>query len=277
MVIVAGLGFTGTRLARRLLERGVETWAPVRGIARFGNLANAGLRLIEIAEIIEGRTSIPEGAAMALLIPPLPDLENDKLREWILRSKPQRIVYVSSTGVYGDQTDVDADTPARPNDERGVRRIEEERWVAGGPWSSLILRAAAIYGPGRGVHAAVREGRTPRGANSGLVSRVHVDDLAAIIEAGLFSNISGAWPVADEEACPTSEIVRWCFEVAGMKPPARGATATAPPLTQGRKIDGSKIREILDVALKYPDWRSGVAASLREEQSLGSDLAVGNQ
>lgn len=271
MVIVAGLGFTGTRLARGLLERGVETWAPVRGVVRFGNLAEAGLRLVEVAGIIEERASVPEGASMALLIPPLPDAENDKLRAWIRRSKPRRIVYVSSTGVYGDQTDVDAATPARPNDERGVRRIEEERWVSGGPWSNLILRSAAIYGPGRGVHAAVREGRIPRGADSALVSRVHVDDLAAIIEAGLFSNISGAWPVADEEACPTQEIVRWCFDVAGMKPPAGGAIATAPPLTQGRKIDGRRVREILGVSLKYPSWRSGVAASLREEQSLKSE------
>jgi nucleoside-diphosphate-sugar epimerase len=174
-------------------------------------------------------------------------------------------VYVSSTGVYGARKEVDAASPAHPSDERGIRRADEEQWISRGPWRSLILRAAAIYGPGRGVHAAVREGRVPRGSDSGVVSRIHVDDLAAIIDAGLFSGVSGAWPVADDEPCTTAEIIHWCLTAGGMGQRADFQTPATPSVAiAGRRVDGRKIREILGVELTYPSWRTGIPASLAE-------------
>lgn len=264
MVIIFGLGFTGIRLARRLLARKVETSAVVRNADRFRDLEAAGLRLFDLERVVEAPPAPPEGAIIALLIPPLVDLENTRIRQCIGKSKPRRIVYVSSTGVYGAETEINEESVATPDDARGFRRIEEERWVSGGPWSSLILRAAAIYGPGRGVQAALRQGRVPRGSDSSVVSRVHVDDLAGMVDAGLFSAVAGAWPVADEEPSPTAEIVRWCLERQGMKSPGDFAPSGS---MRGRRVDGRKIREILGVELKYPSWKSGVPASLTEENT----------
>ena len=66
----------------------------------------------------------------------------------------------------------------------------------------MILRPAAIYGPGRGVHVSMEEGRFRFvGGGDNFVSRIHVDDLAAHVEAALLSDITGAWPVADEHPC----------------------------------------------------------------------------
>jgi nucleoside-diphosphate-sugar epimerase len=249
------------------MQRGAEVFAAVRGVDRFRELADLGVRLAELAET----TLLPRNATLAHLVPPLPDPENVALRETILELAPKRVVYVSSTGVYGVHTDVDCDTPAEPNDERGRLRLEEERWIASGPWTGLILRAAAIYGPARGVHAALREGKMPRGAGSGIVSRIHVEDLAAIIDAGLFADLQGAWPVADDEPCPTEEIAAWCIE-SGYAPyvqlKAAGQYETPGRPIAGRKVDGRKIREMLGVELKYPSWRTGVAASLAEEEML---------
>ena len=142
-------------------------------------------------------------------IPPLSGPENGEIRAKIERIKPQRVVYISSTGVYGAATEVGAETPAAPSEERGRQRLREEQWIASGDWSSLILRAAAIYGPGRGVHRAIREGRVARGSSAQVVSRIHVDDLAALAEAGLLCDASGAWPVADELPCASAEIAAW--------------------------------------------------------------------
>jgi nucleoside-diphosphate-sugar epimerase len=259
MVVILGLGFTGTRLARRLIGRGIPVLALVRGVERFIEMAASGVRLAELTGNVEG----PGNAIVAHLIPPLPGPENAALRETILKLAPKRVVYVSSTGVYGDRTDVDWETPAMPNDDRGRLRLEEERWIASGPWTSLILRSAAIYGPGRGVHAAVRAGKMPRGAGSGITSRIHVDDLAAIVEAGLFTDLQGAWPVADDAPCATSEIVRWCAELMRLEAVSQEGNAGKP--VAGRNVDGRKIREILGVELKYPSWQTGIAASLAEE------------
>lgn len=263
MVIVFGLGFTGSRVAWRLLARPVPVCAVVRGGHRFAELARAGVDLAEWNR----DNLLPRRARVVITTPPLAEPDNAALHDLILRIEPARVVYISSTGVYGGCVDVDASTPPQPNDDRGRIRLEEERWMAAGPWSSLILRSAAIYGPGRGVHAAIREGKAPRGAGAGVVSRIHVDDLAAIIEAGIFSDIQGAWPVADDEPCSTDQIIRWCRETLHLS--FEWAAETGKPVA-GRRIDGRKIRELLQVNLKYPSWREGIAASLAEEEVRGS-------
>jgi nucleoside-diphosphate-sugar epimerase len=259
MVIILGLGFTGAHLAGRLLRRGISVSALVRGVGRFREMADLGVQLAELT----GNVRLPRNSVVAHLIPPLPEPENTALRQTILKLAPGRVVYVSSTGVYGSRTDVDWETPATPNDDRGRSRLEEERWVASGPWSSLILRSAAIYGPGRGVHAAVRERKIPRGVGSGITSRIHVDDLAAIADAGLFADIQGAWPVADDAPCSTAAIVRWCAELFHLEDVSEPENAGKP--IAGRKVDGRKIREILGVELKYPSWETGIPACLAEE------------
>lgn len=259
MVIIFGLGFTGSRLARRLLRRGIRVWAPVRGIERFADLAEA--RLSEYPDV----TGLPSGACVVITIPPLPEAANTQLHEAILRVAPRRVVYISSTGVYGDKSEIDADSQAAPCDDRGRARLNEEQWIAAGSWTSLILRSAAIYGPGRGVHAALRQGKLPRGIGSGVTSRIHVDDLAAIAEGGIFTDVQGAWPVADDAPCSTDEIVRWCRENLHLETPEMPVYMTTP----GRRVDGRKIRELLRVSLKYPDWRSGILASFQEEQIAG--------
>lgn len=268
MAIILGLGFTGSRLARRLLRRGVEVFAAVRGTDRFPELADSGVQLVELA----GPMPLPRNTALAHLIPPLTEPENPALRETIQKLVPKRVVYVSSTGVYGGQTEVDWDTPAEPNDERGRLRLEEERWIAAGPWTSLILRAAAIYGPGRGVHTAIREGRMPRGAGSGIVSRIHVDDLAAIVEAGLFSDVQGAWPVADDAPCSSAEIAAWCAQLNQIEPVA-GYENLGKPVS-GRRVNGTKIRKILGVELRYPSWQAGIAACFAEEKAAEGKSAI---
>jgi len=264
LVIVLGLGFTGGRLARRLLGRGVPVCAPVRGVERFGDLAAAGAQVSELTLDDPAGMRLPANAAVVVTIPPLAEPGNTQLHELISAIAPRRVVYISSTGVYGDQAEVDAGTAPSPADDRGRLRLAEERWISSGPWTSLILRAAAIYGPGRGVHASIRQGKAPRGIGSGVTSRIHVDDLAAIADAGIFSGLQGAWPVADDMPCSTNDIVRWCLERLRPGTPEMESS----PTMAGRKVDGRRIRELLRVELKYPSWQSGIAASLAEEEKF---------
>lgn len=268
MVVIFGLGFTGARLARRLLGRGERVFAAVRGVDRFRDLARAGL---ELTELEAGLSSLPGQAVLVHLIPPLPEPENAALHRGVESLEPRRVVYVSSTGVYGEQVNVNAATAVHPTDERGRRRLEEERWITSHSWSHLILRAAAIYGPGRGVHTAVREGKMPRGIAAGVVSRIHVEDLAAIIDAGIHSVVEGAWPVADDDPCSTEEIAEWCarrFAIADFAP---GGAAVS---IAGRRVDASAIRATLGVKLDYPSWKTGIPASLKEEEGSQGGLKL---
>jgi nucleoside-diphosphate-sugar epimerase len=278
LLIILGLGFTGQRLAARLLRRGVPVYAAVRGVDRFQGLAAAGLRLAELADP-DSVVQFPRQAIVAHLIPPLPEPENFELRARIEAFEPRRVVYVSSTAIYGEQIDVDSDTVPKPHDDRGRRRFEEEQWIASGPWTSLILRAAGIYGPGRGVHAALSAGKMPRSAGSGIVSRIHVDDLARLIEAGMFSDVAGAWPVADEAPCSSAEIAAWCLEALQLGNAAfhRMTEPLPQPGMPGRNVNGRRIREILDVELEYPTWRTGIPACLAEEDADSAPRRFGEQ
>ena len=258
-VILLGLGYTTTRLASRLLIRGTPVWAAVREPRRFENLAAAGLRMAGLG------TRLPESAVLVHTIPPLADSETAAIRGFISASAPRRVVYISATTVYGDQEDVNAGTPVQATSEKGRRRIEEENWLKAGPWSTLIVRPAAIYGPGRGVHIRVKEGKTPRG--SGFVSRIHVDDLAGVIEAGVFSDLEGAWPLADDHPCPSEEISSWCARLLSL-PASRPEALTFP--AAGRAVEGREIRQLLGVSLSYPDYQAGTLASLANEKAAMS-------
>lgn len=259
-VVILGLGFTTQRLAKRLRECGIAVFAAVRRPERFVELESIGVRLCRFSP-----DGIPARSVIVHSIPPLPEPDNSELHALIGAISPRRILYISSTGVFGSQTEVDAETPASPNDEKGRARLAEEEWLAGAGHSersSLILRSAAIYGPGRGVHMRLREGKLPRG--TGVVSRIHVDDLGSILEAGIESALEGAWPVADERAAASEEVIAWCARHMGADVPS----SSAPHFqVAGRRVDGRKIRELLGVKLRYPSFETGIAASLQEEKN----------
>jgi nucleoside-diphosphate-sugar epimerase len=254
VVLLLGLGFTTCRLAKRLLARGATVYAAARETHRFRALEAIGLRVRPF-----GSDDLPKHATVVHTIPPLAGAERDWLHSGIQQLEPNRVIYISSTGVYGEQVDVDETTAPQPFGEKSGARYEEEQWLLEGAWRSLIVRPAAIYGPGRGVHERIREGKLPRGAGSGVVSRIHVDDLAAILEAGIFSDLEGAWPLADECPCSSEEIAAFCARLLHLN--LEKAPLTTFPVA-GRRVDGRKIRELLGVELLYPDYESGILASL---------------
>ena len=101
------------------------------------------------------------------------------------------------------------------------------------------------------------------GAGSNYVSRIHVEDLATHCEAALFSDLSGAWPVADEYPCTTLEIAEFCAERYGYAmPPSVHPAALHHTRQANRRVDGSAIRRLLGITLAYPSFREGIPASM---------------
>ncbi len=183
---------------------------------------------------------------------------------------PARLVYLSTTGVYGDTQLVDESTPPAPETPQHRARVEVEQRVAAGPWSGLTLRPAAIYGPGRGMQESIKTGTCRLGDN--FVSRIHVDDLAAHAEAALLSDVIGAYPVADEEPCTATEIAEFCAKLLGIPLPQSPAQPRFGK-PSNRRVDGSAIRRLLFVRLIYPTYRTGIPASLYAAPSASSSPA----
>jgi nucleoside-diphosphate-sugar epimerase len=259
-VLILGCGFTGSRVHLLLKARGIETVCTSRNRS---SRHQSGLRLEaedpasldQLSHIITAETIVLHSIPVPIAATVFPV------------SPPARIVYLSTTGVYGTTSIVDEHTQPDPQTARQVLRAAEEEVVAKGPWQSLILRPAAIYGPGRGVHASMREGKYRRfGDGANFVSRIHVDDLARLAEAALLSDLTGAYPVADDEPCTSREIAEYCAGLLGVPmPPFAAPEQLGETRRADRRVDGSAIRRRLSLKLRYPNYRSGIAACLAEE------------
>jgi nucleoside-diphosphate-sugar epimerase len=258
-VILLGLGFTTSRLARRLLLRRLPVMAVVRNPSRYADLAAIGLNVLEYSP--SAVEAVPAGGVVVHTVPPLSLAENEGIRRFIQGIGPRRVIYISSTGVYGRQLFVDCSSAMEPSEEKGIRRMEEELWLGTQAWSTLVLRPAAIYGPGRGIHVRLRDGKAPRAEGNSLVSRVHVDDLAAILELAVTSSLEGAWPVADHLPCSTNAIREWCAALLRL---GNGEAGEDGIRISGRKVDAEELRGKLGVVQHYPGYPEGLLSSIAE-------------
>ncbi|MCB2125555.1 MAG: SDR family oxidoreductase [Rhodobacteraceae bacterium] len=192
----------------------------------------------------------------------------------------QWVGYLSTTGVYGDHGGgwVDEGTPLLPTTTRGRQRLlAEEQWQALAARSGLplhIFRLAGIYGPGRGPFEKVRNGIARRIVRDNqYFSRIHVDDIAAVLAASIARPDPGAiYNVADDDPSPPEDVLTEAarllglplppevpFEEAEMTPLARSFYA------ESKRVRNDRIKRELGVRLVYPDYRAGLRRLLADE------------
>jgi len=247
--LILGAGYTGSRVARLLLQQGGEVLA----------LRSSDLDFTQTSAIAQLQNIAPSGCLVLHSIPSLPSQTDARLLD-ALAGKAQRVVYLSTTGVYGAAMNVDENTPIAPRNPREQARAVTEAAVQDGPWQSLILRPAAIYGPDRGVHVAMARGQyTLLGDGSNFISRIHVEDLARLVVAALLSDLTGAFPVADLHPCTSREIAEYCAEVFGLPPPVSSPLDAVPESRRNsRQVDGRAIFARLGLQLQYPSYRDAL-------------------
>jgi nucleoside-diphosphate-sugar epimerase len=183
-----------------------------------------------------------------------------------LQDRVERMVYFSTTGVYGNTWRVNEHTPTNPQTLRQQLRLAAEQAVLVGIKSPLVLRPAAIYGPGRNMYESIRQGRYRLvGDDSNFTSYIHVADLAAHAEAAFGATLTGAYPVADDYPCPAREIASYCAELLQMPlPPFVPLEQAHETLRFSRAVDGHAIRRALGISLQYSSYKVGLPASLAE-------------
>jgi nucleoside-diphosphate-sugar epimerase len=255
--VILGCGYTGVRVAERLAARGARVVATTRHPERLAGLAGR----VEVMRFEMGGAPLPIDAGTRVLhslpVPAAASIHG-----------AARLVYLSTTGVYGDRAEVDETTPVAPRNAREQLRVEEERAAAASCANCLILRPAAIYGPGRGVHVSLREGKHRYwGDGSNYISRIHVDDLAALAEAALLADLTGAYPVADDEPARAIDITRFCAGLLDLPvPPPEAGLPGEDTRRSNRRVDGRAIRRALGVELRFPSYRDGIPEAMRAGQ-----------
>jgi nucleoside-diphosphate-sugar epimerase len=241
-----------------MLARGARVICTSRDIRGLADLPGAEWVSLDISKPFS-LDFVPAGSLVLHSIPPLED-DDPRAITRALGDRPSRLMYLSTTGVYGDVRDVSAATAPAPRDERGWQRLRVEDAVLSSGISSIVLRPSAIYGPERGAHVSIAENRYRLvGDGENFVSRIHVDDLATHVENALLGNISGAWPVADEHPCTSREIAQYCADLLGVSlPESVSAGETHRTRRADRRVDGSAIRQALGIRLIYPSYREGI-------------------
>jgi nucleoside-diphosphate-sugar epimerase len=261
--VIVGAGYTGQRVARELAVRRADVVVTRRDAAAAAESARAaGPQVKGIALDLDdpfAADAIPAGSIVVCLAPPSRDPTS--VRHLVPRAS--RLVYVSSTGVYppGHGAWVFENQPTGPTTDAGRARVVAESAL---PPAAIILRAAGIHGPGRGLVDRIRAGSYRIvGDGRAAVSRIHVDDLVqAIIRAGE-TFVRGPVNVADDAPDPIGEVADAIALRLGLPPPPRVSPETVSPevagmLTADRRIANRRMKEELGVVLRYPSWRDSL-------------------
>jgi len=269
-----GLGYTARVLAAGLRD---ERWT-IAGTSRDGGEGAGLLRF-------DREHPLPPDAFAGvthLLLSIPPDADGDPVldthRADIAALPDLRwLGYLSTTGVYGDRGGdwVDETRELRPSGERGRRRVAAE---AG--WLDLwqrrgvpvhIFRLAGIYGPGRTPFDSLRAGTAKRIDRPGQVfSRIHVDDLASVLRASIAQpRPSAVYNVCDDEPAAPADVVAHAARLLGVAPPPLvpfDAAALSPMARSfwddNKRVSNALIKRELGVRLRFPHYRTGLAAIL---------------
>ncbi|HKA87706.1 MAG TPA: NAD-dependent epimerase/dehydratase family protein [Haliangiales bacterium] len=275
--MIVGCGYVGERLSRALAAAGADVLATTRSPARAAALPVAAA----VADPYQPET-IPFSAGDIVVDSVPADIERGehlgRLAAAAGAAGVRRIIYLSATSVYGpgDGSWVDEGTPALGTGARARARLAEERALAASGVRGVSLRIAAIYGPGRGIHERVRAG-THRvyGDGASFLSRIHVDDLVAVIRAaGEAPEPGPVYVVGDDEPCTAREHADGVAAMLGLPPPPSIPLADAPPVAaemflSNRRIRNARMKAELGVRLRHPGWREGLAAILLDEGRRG--------
>jgi nucleoside-diphosphate-sugar epimerase len=202
------------------------------------------------------------------------------------RSIPQRLVYISTSGVYGDCGGrvVGEHQPVRPQTDRARRRVDAEHqlreWGRSSGISVVILRVPGIYAADRLPIERIRAG-TPAllDADDAYTNHIHAEDLARIVLAALARGRSQrAYNASDGSWLKMGEYFDLVADTFGLPLPARvsrqDAEARMPEtllsfMRESRRLTNRRLREELRFRLRYPTVAQGVAEAVRQRIGRG--------
>lgn len=287
-LLIVGPGDVARRALPALVAR-YETLALVRGDGARPAIEALGARTA-VGDLDRPETLAPlAGRADAVLhlAPPDETRDGDRRTRNLVAALsgaamlPRRVVYISTSGVYGDcgGARVDETRPVNPQSARAARRVDAERTIA--EWGAregskvTILRVPGIYAADRLPLERLRRG-TPvlRDEDDVYTNHVHADDLAAICVRALDADApAGTYNASDDSELKMGEWFDLVADRSGLSRPPRIARADAerliPPLllsfmSESRRLVNRRIKDALGIVLRYPTVFDGVPRAVTE-------------
>lgn len=286
--LIVGCGYVGKRLARQL-GKSYNLYGLVRSTAHV-----KALRAVHVEPIVLNLDTLDaadlspvwcRNCTLFYFAPPPAGGESDtRLHRFLnaLRSMPDTLVYLSTTGVYGNSQGkmVDESTPVNPQSQRAHRRVSAEHitriWCTENNVRRVVLRVPAIYGPGRLPLDRLRNGEPViQASEAPIINRIHVDDLVQVcVAAAVQAEARGVYNVSDGNHFNVNEYMRLLAQLANMPMPPEVSMEEAQLvfsaehlsyMDESRRIDNRRMLNELGVKLQYGDVAQGIRASLQEQ------------
>lgn len=291
--VVSGFGYTGSRLSAELRKRDCPVTVIVRSTQCDDQIKAIGCRplLWDLDDETTSTVNALDNAVLFHLIPPPSEGTVDsrlrQLLDQLSGAAPSAIILASTSGVYGDRQGewVREDDQTAAATERARRRIDAEtvaqEFCKTHGTRLVILRIAGIYGPGRLPLARLRSGLPlPPSHEIGFSNRIHVDDLVTVLLAAAQNGIDGEIVnVADGQPSSTRDWFETVARLADLSPPPLVSLAEAEAtgkispmflsfLRESRRLDVSRMKNLLQTELAYANPEDGICAALAEEARL---------
>lgn len=237
------------------------------------------------ANIFSPATRVAPGASEATV-----DLRTRHLLAALSRRKlPGRLIYISTTGVYGDcgGATVSETRPLNPQTARAMRRVDAERqiraWAARLAVNANVLRVPGIYAANRLPLKRLRHNAPAiEASEDSYTNHIHADDLARIVVASLrYGRPNRTYNACDDSAMKMGDYFDACADFYGLPRPPRLARAeiarTASPalwsfMNESRRVMNTRMKKELKVALRYAAVADGIAAIVRGEDPGGGRI-----
>lgn len=286
-LLIVGCGDVGLRVVRQL-PRSTRVLALTSSPERLAELRVRGVTplLGDLDKKATLRRLAGLGHRVLHLAPPASegwaDVRTRRLLGVLrLRSKPQALVYGSTSGVYGDCQGERVTETRRldPNTPRAQRRVHAEALVRhGGRATGVATRLLRIPG----IYAADREGGTPRERllkgtpvletqDDVYTNHIHADDLARISIRALWRGGPGrAFNANDDTELLMGDYFDLAADLYGLPRPPRLPRSMAQHklslmllsfMSESRRLDNSRMKRELGVRLRYPSVRNGLQAA----------------
>lgn len=281
-VLIAGCGYVGTALGKRLARAGHTTFGLRREAAGLPAVIHPVPADLTRPETLN---SLPEELdAVIYAASPSEHSEAGYRAAYVLglghllaalahgSSKQARVVFVSSTAVYGQDAGewVDESSTTAPVSFSGRTLLAAERLALEHSSTAIVLRLGGIYGPGRTrLLEQIRQGRATLSPNQRYTNRIHRDDAAsALFHLSTLSRPEAVYLGVDDAPASEREVFSWLAHRMNCPEPVEAST----PERATRRASGNK--RCSNARLKasgydfiHPTFREGYAALLEAEHA----------
>lgn len=263
---------------RRVLPRLVRQWR-VLALVRQRDPQLAALGVTQIVGDLDRRRSLRRLAGIADAVihsapPPTEGTDDPRTQALIAvlqrgKSLPRRLVYISTSGIYGDCGGalVTEARPPAPDSARAARRVAAEgrlrRLGRRGDVRVSLLRAPGIYAADRLPLDRLRKGLPLiAAAEDSHTNHIHAEDLGRACLAALRrGGANRAYNVSDDSALAMGEWFDKLADAAGLprapRLPREAARQAVPPMQwsfmrESRRLDNRRMKRELGLRLAHP-------------------------